>query len=154
MSDLIGYQLCACGAWVPDEMAWLTDGRCLACHRAHLGRTVEPIIVRARGQMIEVARVAGTPAEVERRRRKNLAKAAKRKHDPKHKRRRHQSDHAKRRALRRLKALFPDVYDLLLTEEREAMGLPAYTAHRATASASAERAYETLERLGIYHPAP
>lgn len=96
--------------WVRDEVAQRTGGMCQEAWRAQGGKRVETVELVMRGRRLQVPT------------------AGKSKHKPKQDTpqrmaRRKQNEKAKEAARKRLAAMFPDAYDMLLAEERAARGL-------------------------------
>lgn len=105
-----GYRACRCSRLVRDEVARRTQGRCPDCFIADGGDRVTKIELVGKGRRVSVPlnrRKPQTP-------RKRTAEAVAR---------RKQADKAKERARKRLASMFPDVYDMLVAEERAALGL-------------------------------
>lgn len=122
MSDLVhaveGYALCCSCAerWVPEAVASRLAGRCHECYREDSGARLGRIEVVGRGGRVTVPlsrkrrRKAMTPGRAQRRKLNAKAKDA---------------------ARRRLAAMFPDAYDILLAEERGQRGLEPWPAEVA-----------------------
>ncbi len=102
--------MCACGVWVRDEVAVRTGGECASCFQIHGSKKVTTIELVGRGMVIEIPRYRNR----KRKSRPPTEQAANKKR---------LSDKAKRAARKRLAAMFPDVYDMLLAEERGLLGL-------------------------------
>lgn len=109
--EIVGYVVCeGCGNdIVLDVVARRTGSLCTACF-VERGEPLRTIEVEARG--------ARLPIPIERPDRRKRKK----KPNPDAKARDRQLDKCKDRARRRLQAIFPDLYDVLLAEERAAAG--------------------------------
>jgi len=108
--EVQGYVLCArCrDSLVIEPVANRTGGICTTC-LAERGSPLKEIEVEARGARFQIP--LGRP------------KRAPRRKSPEAKARERVVDKCKERAMKRLRAIFPDLYDILLAEERAAVGL-------------------------------
>lgn len=106
-----GYSSCrTCGEWVRDEVFTRTDGLCPA-HFAAAGRQrLTSLELVGRGMVLEIPKAKG--------RRRTTKRGT-----PERKARKRLAELAKRRARHRLAAIFPEIYDILLAEERGELGL-------------------------------
>lgn len=116
----VGYGACrieACGEWELSIVLARTGGVCTACSLAGLGAAFRRIEIVSRGRRTTVTKTS----------------AAKRSHRPGRKpgATKKTAQVAARRALKRLKNLFPDLYDILYAEERAAAGLEPWSVQRA-----------------------
>jgi len=105
-----GYIVCRCGALVPDVTAAMTGQRCVDCATVEGGQT----------RMVEVlnlGRRASLPALPAKRMRKKTGSKGRRDTA-------RRAAAAKKSALRRLRMVYPEMYDMLYDEERVAIGLP------------------------------
>lgn len=116
------------------EVAARTGGVCKNCFRGGHGPDLHTIEIVGRGYRI---RVPLHKAQVKRRQPK----------DPNH----HAAEHAKRRALKRLKAIFPDLYDTLVAEERARAGLDPWPTYTAVRDGWDPDCSETLRFAAVYH---
>lgn len=104
-----GYIVCRCGSWVPEALAHQTRGMCTECfgrESSHL-KVVEAV---HRGSRMALPVRSGRKAKKKGSKGKQATHQAARK--------------AEMSALRRLRALYPELYDMLYDEERVARGLP------------------------------
>jgi hypothetical protein len=115
-----GYVLCKCNAWVRDEVASVTRGRCPACFQADGAERVVAIELVGRGMRVQVPlggrrtkKRALTEGRIERRKR---------------------NERAKLRARKRLAMMFPDLFATLVAEERGALGLDPWPVETAVAT--------------------
>lgn len=106
--EIAGYRTCKCGEKVLEIVAWQTGGVCMECFVA--GETV-------RMAEVEIA-VRGGKTLLKLDRRRNHGKSKGRPET------RRKVEHARTRAMRRLRHLYPDVFDVLYAEERHKVGLP------------------------------
>jgi len=127
-----GYVLCRCDAWVRDEVAALTQGRCPSCYRADGAERTVAIELVGQGMRVQIPlggrrtkKRALTEGRIERRK---------------------QNEKAKARARKRLASMFPDLFAALVAEERGDLGLepwPVETAVR-TVDPDAELGFAEL----------
>lgn len=138
--EIVGYVVCVgCGnELVLDVIAGRTGGLCPACFAAH-GKPLRTIEVEARGTRIPV------PLEKPRRRR------AKKNPSPEAKARERQIDKCKDRARKRLQAIFPDLYDILLAQERAAAGFDPWPYGTALRSGPDPDGNLTTRFAALYH---
>ena len=110
-----GYVRCNCGCneLVVEYLAWQTGGRGLECWIANRTSKLKEIEVINRGRRI--------PAKIPDRVVKQSKASQKYKHRTDTARK---VGRAEDRALRRLRMVFPEVYDVIYTEERHKEGLP------------------------------
>lgn len=116
----VGYGTCriaACGAWELTAVLNRTGGVCTCCSAAGLGHQFRHIEIVSRGRRTMITKTSVKPH----------------KHYPSRKAgpEKRQAAHASRRALKRLKNLFPDLYDILYAEERASVGLEPWPLKRA-----------------------
>lgn len=135
--DLAGYRSCRnewCSEIVLKEIAERTGDLCTDCYRGHLGRSLAEIEVRARGQRVQ-ARMT-----------KNQR--------PKNKGNRwthKQTEKARLRALKRLRTVFPDLYDIFYAEERARVGLEPWSIDAAVRDTGELDTEKTLDFARTYH---
>lgn len=141
--DVAGYRACR-NSWCPTlvlaEVAERTDGLCTECFRGQLGAKVAAVEIRNKGRILSMQRTRGRARAGSKGNRATKTSA----------------ENAKRNAMRRLRDLFPELYQLLLGEERARLGLepfPLETAvHEPTdASLTIEfaRVYDALDQHGV-----
>lgn len=63
----------------------------------------------------------------------------------------HKAERAKANALKRLKAIFPDLYDTLVAEERSRLGLAPWPTETAVRYGWDPDSSETLRFAAVYH---
>lgn len=137
--DIEGYRSCRnqeCSALVIVEIAERTGGLCSGCFRSELGRQLTAVEVISRGQ-------------------RHTVDLSKRRYGPrtgKGDRDTHRkAEKAKLRAMRRLRTLFPDLYDMFYAEERARAGLPAWTVDAGLAGTGEEPMEQTMGFAHMYH---
>jgi hypothetical protein len=112
----VGYGTCriaACGVWELTIVLARSGGVCTGCHLAGLGEQFRHIEIVSRGRRTAIRKTTNRPGPP----RRTATRGA--------------ANHAKRRALKRLKNLFPDLYDILVAEERANVGLEPWPLRRA-----------------------
>ena len=134
--DLAGYRSCRnehCGALVLLEITWRTDGLCTGCFQGVLGSKIAEVEVRSRARTIALQRRtrnrSGSKGD------QGTRKAA---------------DHAARKAADRLRQLFPDLFSVLLAEERTRVGLEPFPLERAIQEPDAMTASEIIDFARVY----
>jgi hypothetical protein len=149
---VLGFTTCLhCGIAVIEETAWKSGGLCPKCFRAEMELRTQPIEVTHRKARITTT-LGHSPSERARRARKNRRKHERRIHDPELRARRRKVARAKERALRRLRMLYPEAYDLLLAEERARDGLDPWPNHQSRLlGVSGADAFQTLPTTAAYH---
>jgi hypothetical protein len=133
--SVFGYELCSvCQTPVVMEVSARTGGRCTKCWASTTVDRTKVLEVVGLGRRARVTVGASTakkdkpPA--------NTKKLAER---------------CKHKALRRLRALFPDLYDVLLAEERAKHGLEPWPIERAAVTTDGLDAEATLAFAEVYH---
>lgn len=138
MSDataILGWRTCLlCSNLVINEVAARTGGICSECFAGGHGPNTIRIEVVGRGFRVRVPR------------RRPRSRRPSDKH-PDH----HKAERAKTNALKRLKAIFPDLYDTLVAEERAKMGLHPWPTHMAVRYGWDPDCSKTLEFAEVYH---
>jgi len=146
--NVLGYTACReCGTPVIDAIAFKTSNRCPTHHREWVARRIEAIELRGKGLRVPIP--VDKPSTIYDRKR-NAAKNKARREDPVKRRKEHLRERAKQAAYRRLRSLFPDVFDVLVAQERERLGLPAWSIDMALTPGSTD---ETLAFIESYHSA-
>ena len=145
--ELAGYRTCRndwCSELFLAEIAQKTSGFCVKCWRDEFGGDLTEIEVRNMGRRIQVG-----------------ATHNKQRVDGKGNRaRQRQVERAKFRALKRLRALFPEIYDIFVAEERARVGLDPWPVETAIRGGDAEstvefaRVYAALAEAEVDVPAP
>ena len=123
---VFGYIACRlCSQPELDVVGWKTNGLCAACFRAGANALFADVIAHhASGERVRLSLVSEKRSPGERRRRRFKSKRERTDHERKVRR-------AEAAALRRLKHLYPDVYEVLVADERAERGLDAWTVDRA-----------------------
>ena len=145
-----GYTACVkCGTFVLNEIAFKTRGHCAECFRVNIHEILDAAVVVTDGRERVVLRTVShkhSPGDrAQRKRAKKRARATAKEQE--HRRLVHAAHHA---ADRRLRALFAELWEVLLADERAARGLNAWTIERALTpgEASADLAFlAQLRRL-------
>lgn len=138
--DLEGYRACRnqwCEEIVVIEVAQRTTGLCGECFRSHLGEQMAAVEAVSRGERMRVN--LGKQSRSARHRSKGDL-------DTKRK-----TEHARLRALKRLRAVFPDMYDIFHAEERARVGLEPWTLEAALKSGPDPDGEQTLAFARVYH---
>jgi hypothetical protein len=131
---VLGYSVCArCNQPELTEIVRVTSGLCTACWRAGFTPPITLIEVMVSGERMAVNTAKRRKRRTNRGRSETKAKAAQ----------------AKRRAMRRLRAAFPDFYDMLVAEERARAGLDPYPWRRLLNTGPG--ASETIDFAATYH---
>lgn len=138
--DVVGYVTClVCqDQLVITPVAGRTGGLCLDCFRARGNKPLRVIEIEARGTRIPIP--LGRPQRVRKKVKTPEAKARDR-----------VVDKCKERAMKRLRAVFPDLYDILLAEERAAAGLDPWPLGTALRSGPDPDGSQTADFAAIYH---
>ena len=139
-----GYELCArgCETWVRAEVASRTAGACPECFAAEGGKVVRTAELIGRGMRVTIP-LGDRP----KRRKRELSEARKA--------RKREATRAADAARKRLAAMLPDLYDVVLADERASRGLEPWPTEIAVrgGDASDEIAFAllvtTLEQNGI-----
>ena len=134
--DVLGYRTCDnehCGTLILEQIAARTGGFCLDCFSGRLGDTFAGVEVQIRSQRMKIPPT--------RKPRTSTGKGNRWTHK--------QGEKARTRARRRLCLMFPELYELLLAEERARAGLEPFPADRLTESAG--DASGTLAFASLYH---
>lgn len=145
-----GYTVCkspGCGAFVLNEVAYKTLGHCGPCFRVNANTILEAAITVVAGCEKLVLRTNSSnrsPGDrAQRRRAKKRAKTT-----AKAKQQHKKVAVARLAADRRLRALFPELWEVLLADERAKVGLNDWTIDRALTPGTAER---SLDFVKAYH---
>lgn len=130
----LGYSVCVrCNQPELSEVTRVTDGLCARCWHDHVAAPTKVIEVMVSGERMAV----------------NTAKRRKRRPNRGRPETKAAAAAAKRRAMRRLRAAFPDFYDMLVAEERARAGLVPYPWQRLLSTGSG--ASETFDFAATYH---
>lgn len=147
----LGYETCACGEFVVKEIAIVTGGRCNPCWSRYTERIKHDVTVYIEGRHSGLA-----PASPHRARHKRRDR--RRKADPRLRANLNARWRAGDRARRRLAALFPAEFAILMAIERDREGLEPWTANLAARAglgaldeATLEGAMQALEARVAYH---
>jgi hypothetical protein len=138
--DVVGYVLCDhCGDnLVLDIVARRSGNLCTPCYIDHGGPRRE-IEIEARGARIPIR--LGQPTR----------KRTRSKPSPEAKAREKQVDKCRDRARKRLQAMFPDLYDILLADERARVGLDPWPLAMAMRSGPDPDGSQTEAFARLYH---
>ncbi len=121
-----GYSPCVrCETWVRDEVARRTDGMCPEHFAEAGGKRITHLELVGRGMIVKA------PVAKRERRRKPRG-------TPERAERKRLAGRAKRAARKRVAAIFPDIYDICLAEERAALGLEPWPAEIAVRGGDGE----------------
>jgi hypothetical protein len=136
--DLAGYRACLnewCGELVLKEVAERTRNYCPECWRKLFNSDLTEIEIRGRGFKTQMPlRTKTTP-----------------KRNKGNKGRSQQVEKAKIRAMKRLRAIFPDLYDMILAEERARAGLDPWPVEMAVRGSNDRDGEQTIEFAHMYH---
>lgn len=135
--DVAGYRSCRnehCGDLVLLEITRRTGGLCVECFRGDLGSSLAEIEVRNQGRKLSMQMPKGKRAAEKGNRWTHMA-----------------ATKARRRADDRLRALFRDLYDVLLAEERARLGLEAFPLERIVHEPSDGDPSESIDFARVYH---
>jgi hypothetical protein len=147
-SEVVGYRICAangCDRLVLEHVAARSGGFCVECCSAGVAEASKTVLVALEGGRYPV--LGTKPAQSSRNRRKHL----KRKADPRRIEARKAQDKAKRAAMRRLRAFCPELYDLLLADERTKRGLDPFPVETAVLPGRGVDGWETMNATAFYH---
>lgn len=141
-AKVFGYGICRlCQSAELDIVLWKTNGLCAACFRDGANRLFSEVIAHhASGERVRLSLVSEKRSPGERRRRRFRSKRERTDHERKVRR-------AEAAALRRLKHLYPDVYEVLVADERSERGLEPWTVERAV---TAHHAGSHFDELAAY----
>ena len=126
------------------EVAFKTGGLCADCFRRNANRVINGAIVVVSGRERVVLRSRRSPAELAGRKRTKQRARAK----PENRAKINASAKAHATATSRLRRLFPELFEVLLADERAKAGLNAWTIDRAITPGTASK---TLEFLASYY---
>lgn len=143
-----GYTVCRtpdCGALVLDEVAYKTRGHCAPCFRANANIILDAAITVVAGREKLVLKTRqGNKTDGERAQRKRAKKRAKATAAERAKRKKVAM--ARIAADRRLRRLFPELWEILLADERAKLGLNAWTIDRTLTPGEATSSLEFLAK--------
>ncbi len=142
-----GYVICPCSNYVLEVVAYKTGGLCADCFRARAAEIIDPVMVIVDGRERIVLRTDQSKRDPAERARRAKARREKRQ-DPDEKEHRKQVAACSNRARRRLQRLFPELWEVLLADERAKAGLNAWTIDRALTPGEAS---SSLQMLAEYH---
>jgi len=145
---IFGYSVCVkCGEPVLDFVAYKTQSHCAECFRQHAAEILDPIMTVVAGREKIVLRTNISKRRPGVRAQRARARARDRKKPEVREHRRVVAGCADR-ASRKLRRLFPEIYELLLADERQRAGLNAYTIDMALTPGDAS---SSLEFARDYH---
>ena len=134
----------ACGALVLNEVAYKTNGHCAECFRANANEILDAALTVVAGREKLVLRTRNSMrSEGERAQRKRAKKRARNTEAERTKRKKIAL--ARVAADRRLRALFPELWEILLADERAKTGLEAWTIDRTLTPGTAEKSLEFVK---------
>jgi hypothetical protein len=136
--DLEGYASCKndwCKAFVIKEVAEKTRGYCSTCWRTVFNANLTEIEVRAVAERVKMPLRSKNQAK-RNKGNKTKAKAV---------------EKAKLRAMKRLRALFPDLYNIFLADERARAGLDPWPTEMAVRADVDVDGSKTLAFAEVYH---
>ena len=134
--DVAGYRSCLnehCGELILLELSWRTGGYCLGCFHDLHGSSIAEVEIRSKARTMSL----------------NSTKQ-KQKLDKGNRATKQASTNAAKRALDRLKHLFPDLYDILLAEERARFGLDPFPYERAIKQPDTMTPSEIIDFARVY----
>ncbi len=139
--SVLGYAVCPCGKPVLDAVAYKTDGHCEDCHRANVNNRISDMEIVGRNMRISV------PVDRPRTDAGQTRMAAKRKarKTPESRHNEKQREAAKQAAFKRLRDLFPELFEVLVADERAKRGLKPWTITAALTPGTAETTLTFLE---------
>lgn len=145
--DVVGYEICRvrdCQQLVLDVVAHATGGICTGCALEGLGEGVDRVDLAVEGARISVSKAPKPKTG------RNRRQYLRRKGRPDVKARKHAAQKAAEAARKRLAALAPELYGLILADERQKRGLTPISAHQALRAGPGAVAWETLDLLAFY----
>lgn len=143
-----GHTAChQCRSYVLDVIAWKTGGLCADCFRKHAATVIDPVMVIVDGRERIVLRTDASRRKPGIREQRARARRRNRQR-PDDKAHRHTVIACAERARRRLQRLFPELWEILLADERAKAGLNAFTIDRCLQGAPLD---PDLELLAEYH---
>ena len=125
-----GYQRCRCGIQVPEPIFYATGAMCMGCFAAGEMRGIHEIEVLHMQQRVPV-KIKDSSWKPRPKRMTPTRKATKKR-----------NERAQLKALRRLRMLFPELYDVLYAEERHKIGMAPVAQRDAGHYAKAVATYE------------
>jgi hypothetical protein len=146
--EVVGYRICSsdrCESLVLDVVAHKTGGFCTDCCVKGVREASKTVLVALEGGRYPVS--SAKPSQT----RRNRIKHLRRKADPRRIEARKAQDKAKRAAMRRLRAFAPELYDLLLADERQKRGLDPFPLETAVLPGSGLDGWETMTAAAFYH---
>ena len=136
--DLEGYRSCRnqeCVNLVLTPITHRTGGLCVDCYRSHLGAQVAELEVINRGERITLTLNHNRRKRTDSRGNLHTKRLTER---------------ARLKALKRLRAVFPDLYDVFYAEERARLGLEAWTLESSLPAPAEIDAQQTLDFARVY----
>lgn len=147
---VMGYVVCECGAPVLDAVAWKTQGKCADCHRALFNQLVGVMEIVGRNMRVSV------PSELPKSEAAQRRAAAKRKarKTPESRANEKLREAAKQAAFKRMRDLFPELFEVLVADERAKRGLKAWTLNAALTPGTVERTLRLLDEYSAERDTP
>lgn len=133
--EIEGYVTCrnpGCGTIIVKQVAQRTFGFCDLCAKGLIGKPARV------AEVINAGRRAYLPLKTH--------KAERCKYPDREKK----AEKARLRAMKRLKVMFPEIYDILLAEERSKEGLNPWTVERAIDRSERAASEATLDFANVY----
>lgn len=142
--SIAGYTICRrCPAFVLNEVAHKTGGMCADCFRAAANHVLDAVVVRTEErEPLRLKIHASRKSPAEQRRRAKRPKSARDRAQGK------KAERAALKAMRRLRDIFPEIYEVLLADERAKAGLNAWTIDRCL---TPHDTASSLEFVQTYH---
>lgn len=136
--EVLGYESCKntwCNEIVIKEVAKRTKGFCSDCWKDVFNANIAEIEVRARAERVKM-RIKGNGKPNRKKGNRERQKAV---------------EKARLRAMKRLRAVFPDLYDIFLAEERARAGLDPWPMEMALKPSEDEDGSKTVDFAEVYH---
>jgi len=136
--DVLGYESCKntwCSEIVLKEVAKRTKGFCSGCWQNVFNSEIAEIEIRARSERIKMPVKSKTKPNRKKGNRERQKAVEK----------------ARLRAMKRLRAVFPDLYDIFLAEERARAGLEPWPLEMTLKPVQDEDGSETVDFAEVYH---
>jgi len=144
---VFGYVACKrCDTAVRTEVAYKTQQHCPDCFRAYANEILDPVMVVVAGREKIVLR-SHKHSTADREQRRRAKKEAKQRPDVKERMR--IVSQCNQRATAKLRRIFPELFEVLLADERAKVGLDAWTIDRTLTPGEASSSLEMLK--SYYH---
>lgn len=133
---MAGYKLCPCGEWVRDEVACRTENHCVPCYLRDIQPRLGKLELVGEGMRVLIPR-SERPKQRKRKRRESEQRTH----------RRGLARAARQSAHQRLALMVPDLYDLVLADERSKRGLDPFPVQIAIRGRDPQADLAYAERL-------